>query len=104
MAKYWWLIAICGCLMITFRNAMFRACTMTSWLWVVGGIISIVCMVAFWFSFEHAPSFFQMWFFGAGILSVTGFVANALLFSKPISPLHYVGMVLAIGGSYLLMR
>lgn len=50
-----------------------------------------------------APSFIQPYFFSIGVLTILGFIGSFMIFKEMISLYNYVGIVLTIIGSVLII-
>lgn len=71
--------------------------------WLVNILIQFIGAPAFIKSYALAPSFFQPWFLGTALISLTGFLGSWIFFGESISIIKMVGSLLAIIGSILLV-
>ena len=71
-------------------------------------IYTAVCvLVTGWvlpLSYEKAPSLFHPWFLSIGLLSICGFLGSRYLFHDSVSTHHYIGVVIILIGSAILIK
>jgi predicted Abi (CAAX) family protease len=99
----WIIIILAANLLVTFKHAIYRTqgVSLTSVLLVL--FLLATAEVAYWKGMRMAPSFFQPWFLGLAALVFFGLATSWIIGDSGITTRHYIGVVLAIGASCLLV-
>ena len=100
----WWILQVTGCLSITAALSYMRIAGLNVSTYTVYVLVQALFIAwAFPISYRLAPSFFQAWFLGNATLALGGF-AVSWFYLKEVAHIHnYVGAVMAIVGSLLLI-
>lgn len=75
--------------------------------WQAYVIYSCICLfVTGWslpLGYQLAPSLLHAWFLGIALLSIIGFLGSYFIFHDPVSIHHYVGAIIVLIGSTVLI-
>jgi hypothetical protein len=102
--QLWWILQVTGSMGVLVALMYSRIHGLCLKSYIVYLIMTIT--TASWMfmkSYEIAPSFFQAWFIGTGALALLGFGANYFYFNEVVSVTNYVGAIIALAGSLLLI-
>lgn len=102
--QLWWILQLTGSIFVfvALSYGRIKGFNLNSYL-VYMFITAISVSWMFLKSFELSPSFFQAWFVGTVALSLCGIGGSALYFKEAVSLTNYIGALLALTGSFLLI-
>lgn len=102
--QLWWILQLTGSIsvFIALTYGRIEGLNWNSYL-VYMSITAVSISWMFLKSFEIAPSFFQAWFVGTIALSLCGFAGSTLYFKEVVSLTNYIGAIIALTGSFLLI-
>lgn len=102
--QLWWILQVIGSAGVCMTLAYSRIhgfCLKSYLVYVVMAITVMGWM--FLKSYEIAPSFFQAWFIGTSALAIFGLSTSYFYFNEIINIPNYIGMVLVMIGSLLMI-
>lgn len=102
--QLWWILQVTGSTGVL-AALMYSRIHGLCWKSYIFYLILAATSISWMFlkSYEIAPSFFQAWFIGTSALALLGFGANYFYFNEIVSVTNYVGAVVALTGSLLLI-
>ena len=103
----WWILQIVGALGVTIALIFARwyGINYSGILvpWSVKILMETVVAYSFVKSYALAPSFFQPWFLGAGLIAVFGFLGSLIFFGEVVGIVKICGAALCLIGAALLI-
>ncbi len=100
----WWILQILGCLAILTTLTYSRVAGLCLSTYLVYAVVQVVFIAwCFPISYAKAPTFMQAWFLGTTTLAVGGFVISFFYLKEIVNIHNYVGVVVTIIGSILLI-
>ena len=100
----WWILQLAGCAAITATLTYSRVCGLNVTTYVVYVLTQVVFIGwAFPVSYAKAPSFMQAWFLGTATLALGGFAVSFFYLKEVVNIHNYIGVILTIIGSILLI-
>jgi hypothetical protein len=103
--QLWWILQITGSLGVYFAlipGRKFGLCAKSYIIYLI--MAATTCSWMFLKSYQLAPSFFQAWFVGTAALTLLGFLGSAFYFKETIGFYNYVGAVIVVAGSAMLIN
>lgn len=99
----WWMLQIIASLAIIGKQFVYRSMGVTVTSIILILLALSIAEPSFFKSFKLAPNFFQPYFLCSGVLAVGGWLVSILFFKESPNLYQYIGAVLAVGGSALLV-
>ena len=103
----WWIAQAIAIILITASHVFNRWAGLNEidfWIkWSVNVGMQAIAAPLFIISYMKAPSFFQPWFLGTGLIALLGFLASLIFFGETIAILKILGAALTLAGAALLI-
>lgn len=104
----WWILQIIAVLGVAALHAFNRwnGCANIIDLkvqWLINLLVQAGIAPAFMKSYALAPSIFQPWFLGTGLIALLGFITSLFIFGEALTAVKITGAALSLIGAVLLI-
>jgi len=104
----WIFYNLMGALSLTLTAAFFRAnpLDLPTWWMILFTVPITAAFTQFGFlkAFLQGPSFFAVWFTGSAFCAAAGLLCSTLVFHEQVKFLNVLGILLVMGGAWLVTK